>query len=239
MPELDEISYSSEDRIATIRDYYSFLTKIYLREEDVLQPPEGGWPSVTPGNLAGLGKTDEVVSLLRHLPYLRRLYSGNDPHGAPYCYFADWQSHTERMVRGKLTGDTLKLVSEGTDLYKNVPPHVISLTSGGRDNPVFLLDTELGIVYWHECPGEIRFDPTCKQDFFEILKDQFITLSFIPIDSRNVLDIYARRYPPSHGWIERVQGIYRHHGWPDLKTFRKHECLEAIKTALQEEFPEF
>ncbi|KAK2007470.1 hypothetical protein LZ32DRAFT_610334 [Colletotrichum eremochloae] len=261
MTELDDISYSREECIAAISDYYSFLTKMYLIEEDVVQPPECGWPSITSENMARLGKTDEVISLLRHLPYIRKPYSWDNPQGAAYCYFADWP----RMAQGKMTGDELRLVSESPELYENVPPHVISITSGGRDNPVFLLDTELGIVYWWGCPGEIRKQPIREEvsddpydwapeneadwrsdaarwavkDFFEILKNEFITLSFIPINSRIVLDIYAKRYPPCEGWKERVQAIYSHHGWPSLENFRKDECLKAIKAALTEEFPEF
>jgi len=44
---------------------------MYLRESDVIEPPEGGWPNITTDSLQDLGKTDEVISLLRHLPYIR------------------------------------------------------------------------------------------------------------------------------------------------------------------------
>ncbi|EFQ33956.1 hypothetical protein CGRA01v4_12437 [Colletotrichum graminicola] len=266
MPELEEVSYSREECIAAIRDYYTFLTKMYLKEEDVLHSPEGGWPSITPETMAGLDKSDEVISLLRHLPYLRRRYDENDPQGAAYCCFANWQTDCYFVEHGQATNEEFKLVTEGADIYEDVPPHVISLTSGGLNCPSFLLDTELGIVYWRDCPGEIRTKATHEQvwddpyewapeneaewrgdaahwavkDSFETLKDQFITLSFIPTDSETVRDIYtvAVRNLPCDGWIERVQAIYRNHGWPDLEKFRKEECLKVIKTALREEFPQ-
>ncbi|KAK2056739.1 hypothetical protein LY76DRAFT_617680 [Colletotrichum caudatum] len=148
---------------------------MYLREEDVLHPPEGGWPSITSDNVAKLGKTD----------------------GERNC---------QSMKCEQSTGDDL-----------NVPSHVISLTMGNRDSPVFLLDTELGrTVHLHECPGEVKDKPTREnevdwridaarwavKDLLEMLKDHFTALNFIfPRDSRNFFDaIY-----------------YRHHGWANLE----------------------
>ncbi|KAL2020518.1 hypothetical protein VTK56DRAFT_8318 [Thermocarpiscus australiensis] len=71
MPQLSEVSYSHKATVAAVSAYFDFLAKMYLNESDILRPPEGGWPKITPDRLKGLGKTDEVVLLLRHLPYLR------------------------------------------------------------------------------------------------------------------------------------------------------------------------
>ncbi|KAK2047996.1 hypothetical protein LZ31DRAFT_563430 [Colletotrichum somersetense] len=237
MPEVELISYSREECIVTIRDYYSFLTKMYLREEDVLHPPEGGWPSITPEDMADLGKTDDVISLLRHLPYLRR--GGNnfedDPHGAAYCHFANWQLESLDLENGQTTGDVLRLTSESPDIYENVPPHVVCLTSGNSKNPVFLLDAELGIK---EADWGGAAACWAVKDFVEMLKDQFIALSFIPIDSLTVNDVYASHSQPRRDLLKRVQDIYLHHGWSDLENFRKDECLEAIQTVRREDFPQ-
>ncbi|OHW94369.1 hypothetical protein CSPAE12_06992 [Colletotrichum incanum] len=161
------------------------------------------------------------------------------------------------MTHRQLSKAAAEVLAATSAHLDNIPPHVVSLTSGTRNNPVFLLDTELGIVYWHECQGEIHSNPSREpiyddphewapeneadwrgdaprwavKDFFEILKDQFIKLSFIPINSQTVLDKYTPLGPRSDGLIERVQAIYRHHGWPDLENFRKHDCLEALKKA--------
>lgn len=233
---------------------------MYLPYEYVIEPPEGGWPSITSDILKDFGKTDEVISLLRQLPYIRMRHSGTDAHGAPWCYFADWQSLSQKVERGRAKGHDLKLISEGIDIYNYVPPHVVSLTYGGRENPVFLLDTKLGIVYWHECPGEIM-DNTSREriwddphewapeneadwrgdapawtvkDFFGVLKDQLITLSFIPTSPLSVMDIYAIQHPNSEGLIERIQETYRSHGWPELESFCKHECLEAVEAIVKQ-----
>jgi hypothetical protein len=93
-----------------------------------------------------------------------------------------------------------------------VYPHV-ALTEGGYYNPAFLLDTKLGRVYWNECDSNIKKNPPWEPimgeyysdnipkdevdwrgdsvawaipDFFELLKDQFRQLLYIPISQRRV-----------------------------------------------------
>lgn len=41
MPSLGDVTYSREEYIAEIRDYFHFLKKVYLEESDVEAPPEG------------------------------------------------------------------------------------------------------------------------------------------------------------------------------------------------------
>jgi hypothetical protein len=200
-----------------ICDCYDFLTSMYLKKSAVVEPPEDGWPDITAENLGGLGKTDEVLSLLRHLPYSQKSeHRMDEAQAAAWCYFADWQySARFASVRpGELK--TFKICSE--DLYTYTPPQVIGLTMGGRDNPVYLLDTKLGVVYWPCCPGEITFNPSSPEqildwadeyapenevewradasawtvaDFFEVLKNRFRELQCLPLSPRIVKDTHA------------------------------------------------
>ena len=265
MPNLDEISYSRDDCVAAIRDYYNFLIKMYLKESAVIEPPEEGWPSIPLDSLRGLGKTDEVISLLRHIPYITTpQHALSKPHGSPFCYWADWQSYAQGVADGRMKTETLKVCSEGVEFDDDISPHVIGLTYGGRENPIFLLDTELGIVHWVECPNDILYDPLRETidddaydyvlenkaewrgeapawaiaDFFELLKDQFRQLKFLPISLRTVIDVYATYGPSAEGMLGMLQDIYREHGWPDLERYRKQECLEAVQTALEERYPD-
>ncbi|CCF34650.1 hypothetical protein CH063_01181 [Colletotrichum higginsianum] len=257
---LTDTCYSQEECIDAVRDFYSFLTQMYLEDDYVKEPPESGWPSITSDILKDFGKTDEVISLHLQLPYIHMRHSGTDAHGAPWCYFADWQSLSQDMERGRVTGYELKLLSEGADIYDNVPPHVVSLTLGDRDDSAFLLDTKLGIVYWHGCPGEIMDNPSRERiwddpyewapeneadwrgdasawtvkDFFGVLKDQFITLSFIPMSPRSVIDIYTIQPANLKGLVERLQETYRSHDWPELESFCKHECLAAVEAIVKQ-----
>lgn len=71
MPELSEVDSSPQTCISAIKDYFQLLTTMYLDPSDIEEPPEGGWPTITPSTYRLLGKSDEVISLLRRLPYLR------------------------------------------------------------------------------------------------------------------------------------------------------------------------
>ena len=61
--------------VSTLKSYYKFLTTMYLPEEEVLYPPETGWPNITQKRFAYLEKTDDVIEILRYIPYVRRLHS--------------------------------------------------------------------------------------------------------------------------------------------------------------------
>ncbi|PGG99157.1 hypothetical protein GX51_06416 [Blastomyces parvus] len=267
MPPLSDIGYSHDACIAVVRDYYSFLTKMYLDEAEVIEPPDGGWPSLATTAVAeDLGKTATVVSLLRHIPYIRDPFDRSEQaQGGPWCYFADWQALVQLLANGGATSEDLRVSSESPYLFEAVPPHVVGLTHGPRDTPVFLLDTKLGVVYWVECPGAIRYSPTralveddaydyapeneaewradaaawAIADFFAVLKDQYRDLHFIPLNSRTVVDVYATLSHGSDGMVEMLQKIYRDHGWPNLERYRKRECMEAIRIALEENYPDY
>jgi hypothetical protein len=259
MPHINDISYSRDECISTIRDYYAFLTKMYLDESDVLEPPEDGWPAINSANMEGFGKSDEVISLLRRLPYINSL---DDAEGAGCCRFADWQLEAQRLTNISDYYEDMKICSESD--YEYIPPQVIGLTFGGRDNPIILLDTSLGVVYWPECTEEIRGSPSTPEqvfgaadgapenevewreegsawaiaDFFEILKNRFRELHYVPTSPKRVRDTYFIEHPSTVGRVERVQNIYREHGWPNLEQYHKQDCMREVKKLIDEHFEE-
>lgn len=261
MPSLEDVTYNREECIAAVRDYYHFLTKLYLDESDIEEPPEDGWPNVTADTMGGLGKTDEVVQLLRHLPYIR---GDERVQGGPWVEFANWRETAgEHGIVSDEEGESARVCSEPPEYVDNIPPQVISLTSNESElGGIFLFDTERGIVHWHGCYGELKGsegaiedDPYdwapedeaewraeapawAVSDFFELLKDQFRRLDFVPINSTTVHDVFIGSGPRREGYIALVQEIYRRHGWPDLERFRKTECLEAVRNTLEERFPD-
>ena len=71
-PSPEPPSYNREEVIATLTDFYEFLSKLpWLESGDILYPPKGGWPNITKENFAFLGKNEEVIALLRYLPYIK------------------------------------------------------------------------------------------------------------------------------------------------------------------------
>lgn len=272
MPDIEDLSYDRDETITAVRDYYAFLVSMYLDPSCIVSPPEGGWPSITADSLSGLGKTEEVINLLKHLPYIA-VHSDESlvVQGGPRAVFADWRRDAE-LAASSGDAEEFKSASEGVQRTKHVPPSVIGLTSGGNNNTVLLLDTVHGVVYWPDCPGEEHkygtgepFEPAqervsddpydwCEteeeamwrdeggawpvKEFFEMWKDQFRELRFVPVGrGSQVKDAYTTYHPSLDGLIEMLRGIYREHGWPDLATYRKEECMQAIQRALKERYP--
>lgn len=265
-------TFNQTECIAAISGYFDFLTSLYLDESSILRPPPGGWPNITPETMRGLGKSDEVINLLRHLPYIRT--DGERIHVAPWVEFANW---ADTPCASDEDGENARICSEPPEYVEGdaIPAHVIGLTScespelGGY----FLLDTELGVIHWVGCYGELRNeqsladDPTLirpiffdedtitweedgeeadwRQDspawpipeFFEVLKGQYRKLSFVPLDSQRVNDVYTRSGPGEDAYMGLVQDVYRQYGWPDNDQFRKSDCLEAVEDTLQQHYP--
>lgn len=68
---VDAAAVERRDQIAAqLLSYYEFLVTMYLPEDCLKRPPDGGWPQITAERLEWLGKTDAVVDLLKHIPYI-------------------------------------------------------------------------------------------------------------------------------------------------------------------------
>lgn len=71
-PSHAEDSYSREEVISVIQDFYELLIKLpYIPPTALLLPPKEGWSGVNVQELRRRGKTEEVIEFLQHLPYLR------------------------------------------------------------------------------------------------------------------------------------------------------------------------
>lgn len=100
------MSPSSRELIAAITDFYKLVTKLpYISPTALVHPSDQGWPDINAEELRKRGKTEEVISLLRHLPYLRRPGSGKsrkgwmigpDTHAIAYC---DGEVYEEELDR--------------------------------------------------------------------------------------------------------------------------------------------
>jgi hypothetical protein len=259
MPLVSDISYSRQATVAAIRDYYRFLVSMYLDESNVQEPPENGWPSIPLNGWKNFDKTDEVIALLRELPYLREHPDPYQIHGAPYTVFGDWQCAPE-----DIDGQDLKEWSEPDPDEVDIPAHIVGLTAPSERSPAILLDTELGVIYWYECPGdvkglefsEIEGDPYDWVDdglipedqvewragsgiwpietFFTMLKAHFQMLNFVPMGPREVQDVWVAQGDYAKETQVAVKKIYRKHGWPDMARFNKQACSAEVKTLLEE-----
>jgi hypothetical protein len=63
--------YDRDEVIASVTDFYNFLvTHLHFKPSDLKTPPPTGWPRINQTRFAFLGKSDRVIDLLQHLPYL-------------------------------------------------------------------------------------------------------------------------------------------------------------------------
>lgn len=119
-PALEDLVYDRALTIATITDYYTFLTKMYMKESQIIHPPPQGWPTIINANpvlLKSLNKSEEVLSLLAHLPYIRTFDNDHsDADGACDCLFADWQyllrEDTASFYSPEMRGENLLILTE-------------------------------------------------------------------------------------------------------------------------------
>lgn len=210
MPTLDEITYSREVTIAAFRDYYEFLVDMFLPGDWVLEPPTGGWTSITKEKAELLGKNDEVYELMRHLPYLP-----DSSFLVARAAAANWSSLFEEREFDQQGVKDTRIITEGLD-WTDIPSSAFGLACGGRDTFMIILDTRFGTVHWLESP-DLDFNSTrppvvgpsgdtepfrdCSPpnergwrsqtawaiaDFFEVLKNEFRTLRSVPIDGSRV-----------------------------------------------------
>ncbi|KAF4553890.1 Hypothetical protein D9617_5g067650 [Elsinoe fawcettii] len=253
MPYLEEIAYTEADTVSVLQDFYQFIVAMYLDPACVHKPPEDGWDIA--GFPAGFDKGDNVLALLRRLPYLEP-----GTRGAANIVFADWRW----LLSTSSTATYLNTITHGDLSQHKIPPSCIGLTTGGRDDATLLLDTDLGIIYWSYQYNDPITNATREQvlddsedfadedevewrsetpawaiaDFFEVLKDHFRDLSYVPISSEQVYDVWTE-FPDNTGdKLAAVRGIYREYDWPDLGVYRKDECLAAVQEMLERRFSE-
>jgi hypothetical protein len=130
--------YHQQDIIKCLTDFYHFLSTLpYIDPAAVLTPPSTGWPNVTRKNLSHLGKNNDVINLLKRLPYID--LSGHQYVIAPETQATDYrgeafQQDVTKQSVGKCTppGDV------------QFPEWVINLTHGSRDGMYVMLDTTDG-----------------------------------------------------------------------------------------------
>jgi hypothetical protein len=267
MPSLSEVGYSRDATTKAIQDYFSFLTMMYIPTSSILEPPKDGWPEITKESMSAFEKSDEVIELLKHLPYIEESSSPNwEVQAAPNCYLADYRSSSVASYLKDGRGEDLRVITEGLAAVGegNVPAHVVGLTRGGRDDVSFLLDTKLGIIHWLDCPDNQKHRPSREQitdfvedfaaeeelewrrnapawpivDFFEMLKDEFRGLFHVPFSAQKVYGAELESPAAAQSAIESVRKIYREYGWPDLPSYQKESCLQAVEKMLKEQYPE-
>lgn len=133
-------AYSRDTAVKAVRSYYTFLAAKLgaIRPSCIIEPPVGGWRNITIASLAPPQKTEEVVELLRHLPYIK-----GDSEG-------EWNDkiapETDVFQYGGAGAMPANVVASDTwpPGAGEIPAHVAVLTMGARYGSWLLLDTVQG-----------------------------------------------------------------------------------------------
>ncbi|KAI5250395.1 hypothetical protein E4T43_00345 [Aureobasidium subglaciale] len=125
--------YSQDETVHAVLAFYQQIIKHpYLNDQALIVPPASGWESEEIDVLKDSGKSDVVVELARHLPYLGSV------------------NHDDRIL---LHYETCAICYAGgtpswMDEVYPVPSHCLYLTQGvDREGYSLILDTEKGELY--------------------------------------------------------------------------------------------
>ncbi|KAF6235802.1 hypothetical protein HO173_005997 [Letharia columbiana] len=146
-PASAESSYSRGEVIAAIQDFYELLIKLpYIEPNALVLPPSEGWSGVNAQKLRDRGKTEEVIELLRYLPYLRAPAPGKR-----------WMIGPDTIMIAYCDGE---VYDEINDSLQPVPGHCIWLTDyESRDGTSLLFDTHTDtITEWTSLGHHIMID---------------------------------------------------------------------------------
>jgi hypothetical protein len=125
-----------------LRDFYGFLTKLpWLEPDDVLEPPEQGWPNINSDNFAAFHKSDVVIELLKHLPYIRMDGPRGDYNVAGLTWPCDYRRKYFQEVGPEI--DCWE-IPDTSHRNMTMPEWVIPLTYGKVNGSYIMLDTSDG-----------------------------------------------------------------------------------------------
>lgn len=113
--DVDDATIERRDQFAAqLLSYYEFLITLYLPADCLKRPPEGGWPNITAERMSFLGKTDAVVDLLKHIPYIRGGCYGYLVFDDSYCFDYSGDEFESRVDSG-LNSTSAEPYDDGID----------------------------------------------------------------------------------------------------------------------------
>ena len=139
--------YSRNEIAAVICHYYSFLCRLHLGPDALGMPPDGGWTSIPADALRALGKTEEVIDLLRHLPYINN--PEGESHILPETDCTDYAHLPESVLEQFKREGSSALIDPPMADDESLDPACVCLARGRRHAWSLILDLTHGTVIWH------------------------------------------------------------------------------------------
>ncbi|KAK2016667.1 hypothetical protein LZ32DRAFT_626057 [Colletotrichum eremochloae] len=251
------VSDADRDEIAqSLAAYYSVLARAcYFSPEDIQSPPTEGWSDLEldVDALRALRRSDKVIDLLRHIPYIKACKGGDKPVQWPILvrsrairYLRDDGDFSDWSARG---GDGLaELANAPFDQTPagpmDLPSDVVALSRGygssAFGSPWCIIDCETGILTlytsgtgptdkpWQtsRCSARVFFD-----EMTSFLKSK--TIIALPPVGDFEPEIMGSESDQKVDVRQKFQWIYQAHGWATFEenpsSWRREECIEVLK----------
>lgn len=225
--------YSHEATVKAITSFYEMLMRAHSdKSGELLYPPPTGWPQITQDSFAPLGRTDEVVELMRHLPYFSERIQVLDETEAikytddKFCEQID-DENRQRREQGMTDGEPC-------------PPEVFCLADRGEEceyGYTLFIDTKFGYAVLEREFGEIPnyVEPEDEEDlddqyqpawmegkeyvalpiesFFEMCKRQLRIMNWTPHLEKGSWGELEER-PSTQSTIDPMMRVMIEAGWP-------------------------
>ena len=244
-------SYDQDLIVRELTSLYQLLTRVHIAPSELLLPPDGGWPALTPQYLRPMGKTARVNELIRHLPYIRREQYDNKTTIWRESACIDYRgANVTHLLRQSKDPDV-----DACDVWWTTPAHVVTLSepSQGRYGYHLLLDTERGTVStcdYMEGPDKFpRYqnyklgsnDPDIHgdgwkdhhafsvSDLCEIIKQDWTSMNMIATSAEE----YETKSWHDQATLDKFRKIFENHNWL-RKGYKQEECLKASKELADE-----
>ncbi|KAF6799437.1 hypothetical protein CSOJ01_12499 [Colletotrichum sojae] len=235
-----------------LREFYNKLSQTPHLSPDAIQcPPPEGWTDAgldLDGLRSTLGRSEAVVGLLRHLPYIRPMETGHQTGQWPIFP----KTKAVRYLRGQ--SSLLDPDLEGLFELAHLPPHMVSLTHPAGEYTLYgpqwwLVDCETGRITKYAGPprGEAlagEFESEWKKaptyapvDFFQEATSM-LGKDFYPIPAL-VPGIEADFSTPDRRERTVLYQIYMLSGWRHGHgpgpSFDREKCRRDLETFLKEQ----
>ncbi|KAK4508202.1 hypothetical protein PRZ48_001940 [Zasmidium cellare] len=236
--EVDAATIQQREEICTqLLAYYEHLVKLYLPEEALKRPPEEGWPYINAERFAFLDKTDAVIDLYKHLPYISqddeaeyKIYRRTiavDYTGEYFKY-----RHVRRQ-NGEMEPPQYYEQMEGTPTWPerlDDPRHIAVLAQIFETTDQYiLLDTRDGKVA-HVFPRD-RQDSVTTHEYDSIrqlidrMTEAFRKLLIVPIAPTELIATRMTSLPDED--IARLKELFPKHGWYSPE-YNKDACMHWL-----------
>ncbi|KAF9873004.1 hypothetical protein CkaCkLH20_09514 [Colletotrichum karsti] len=233
--------YSRDAVVNCLTRHYELLVRMGYMDASVVQlpPVTTGWSDaeLRVDALRAMGRSEAVIDLLRHIPYLRESDNGD----AQEIYSETFPLRYLRDGRwfGTASADDFAntpLLDLGFAPFDGpVPAGMVSLTHAD-EGIWWLVDTDEGCIYPYGTEFESEdeapegqpwkaVEPVDIQTYFDGIYAQIGNLDVVPAPRSGKWDARVVEEHTEEG--ELIKKLYHEYGWPDV--FRKEEFVQAVE----------